>query len=269
MTIERQEEFLGALISKIEADARLQAAWLEGSWGRGAADRYSDLDIHLLVTEAGLEEFRAEARAWLESVKPLVLYNLMFGGKMINALTEDGLRIDIWLRLENPTTVYADRAQVLYAQAGVLQVLDAAPSTDPAAVADGLARTTREFWRCYSLLPSVIGRNELIISFVGLGIETNLINDLLIAGYGVDRPSGMKHLNHYLPGTTRAEIEAVLAQVELSPASLLRAHMGLADLVRRHGPVIAQRHGYPYPAALERAALAYVREEVEFLKIPH
>ncbi len=54
-----QEDFLSALETKLKADTRICAAWLEGSFGRGEPDRYSDIDLHLLVDKAAVESFRA------------------------------------------------------------------------------------------------------------------------------------------------------------------------------------------------------------------
>ncbi len=71
--------------------AAIRAAWLEGSFGRGNADRYSDLDIHLLLVPEHWQTFQAEVKSWLSPIRPLVLFNLLFDGKMVNALTADGI----------------------------------------------------------------------------------------------------------------------------------------------------------------------------------
>jgi hypothetical protein len=269
MTLARQQEFLSAFTSKIADDPRMRAAWLEGSWGRGNPDRYSDLDIHLLLTEARLDEFKAEAESWLGDIKPLVLYNLMFNGRMINGLTYDGLRIDIWLHTEEPAKVYAARARVLYQENRAIELIESPPEKDAAATAGNLLRLTKEFWRCISLTPSVMGRRELITAFIGLGIETNIVADILISGYDMDRDTGMKNMNKFLPGTTQTDIESILAQLDFSPAGFVKATLNLAELVRHHGPIIAARHGYEYPQELESAALRYVAEEMKELNLAH
>ena len=69
------------------------------SYGRGDADRFSDVDLHLLLAPAAADDFRADAEEWLGALRPLVLYRLMFDGAMINALDEEGLRLDIWLHV--------------------------------------------------------------------------------------------------------------------------------------------------------------------------
>ncbi len=80
------DEYLKLLKTQIANDGRILAAWLEGSLGRGNADRYSDIDLHLLLADGSLDSFRAAAEQWLAAIRPLVLFNTMFEGKMINGL---------------------------------------------------------------------------------------------------------------------------------------------------------------------------------------
>lgn len=258
--MQMQTDFLTALRARLDGDPQVLAAWLAGSFGRGNADRYSDIDLHLLL--ADVYAFRASAREWLGSLRPLVLYKLLFDGQMINALTDDGLRIDIWLHAEAPLLDPA-AVDVLLDRAGALRLETppAAPS-DPAQVANWLLAQIEEFWRCVSLLPTVIGRNELLVSFMGLYVELGIVTDILMAGYGVQRERGVKVLNPYLGDERRAELEAVLQLNGLNVESMVMAHMALADVVHKHGQIIAERHGFAYPAALEEAVLRYVAREL-------
>jgi hypothetical protein len=262
-----QEAYIADLTPKLQAEESIRAAWLEGSFGRGKADRYSDLDIHLLLTPESIERFRTGAEDWLNAIRPLVLYKLMFEGRMINALTVDGLRLDLWLYSDERKAVDPAKARVLFAQPDALSFDATTPAPDPTAVAARLEGLIQEFWRCISLLPAGVGRRELIIGVFGLGIEINLITDILLAGYGIARDRGVKHLNDYLPGDSRQQLEAALNMDGLTQASMAQAHLALAQLVQQHGPIIAQRHGFAYPAALEAAVLQYVHQELALLQL--
>lgn len=261
--MQMQADFLADLRPRLDGDPQVQAAWLAGSFGRGNADRYSDIDLHLLL--ADVDAFRAGARAWLGSLRPLVLYKLLFDDRMINALTDEGLRIDIWLHADAPpldpaaVTVLLDRANMLR--------LEAPPSAaaDPAQVAKSLLAQIEEFWRCIALTPPVICRHELLVAFAGLNVELGLLIDILMTGYGVQRERGVKVLNPYLGDERRAELEAALQLNGLNAVSLVMAHMALAGVVHKHGPLIAERHGFPYPADLEEAVLRYVERELHEL----
>ena len=258
--MQMQADFLADLRARLDGDAQVRAAWLGGSFGRGNADRYSDIDLHVLP--ADVDAFRAGAREWLGSLRPLVLYKLLFDGRMVNALTDEGLRIDIWLHADAPPLDPA-AVDVLLDREGVLR-LDAPPAPPPDAVqvANSLLAQIEEFWRCVSLLPTVIGRDELLVSFMGLYVELGIVTDILMAGYGVQRARGVKVLNPYLGDERRAELEAALQLNGLNAASLVMAHMALAGVVREHGPLIAERYGFAYPAALEEVVLRYVAREL-------
>jgi hypothetical protein len=47
-----RDALLLQIIERLQADRRVAAAWLEGSFGRNEADRVSDLDLHLAVEDA-------------------------------------------------------------------------------------------------------------------------------------------------------------------------------------------------------------------------
>jgi hypothetical protein len=262
-----QEAYLTALTPKLQAEESIRAAWLEGSFGRGQADRYSDLDIHLLLTPEGGERFRAGAEAWLNEIRPLVLYKLMFDGRMINALTVDGLRLDIWMYNDERKAIDPAKSRVLFAQPDALSFDATTPAHDPAAVAARLEGLIQEFWRCISLLPAGVGRRELIIGVFGLGVEINLITEILMTGNGITRDRGVKHLNAYLPGDSRQQLEAALNMNGLTPAEMAKAHLALAAIVQKEGPIIAQRLGFAYPAALESAVLQYVHQELALMQL--
>jgi predicted nucleotidyltransferase len=51
----RRDEVLRAISSLLEADERVRAAWLSGSFGRREADEWSDLDLHVAVADESLE----------------------------------------------------------------------------------------------------------------------------------------------------------------------------------------------------------------------
>ena len=234
---------------------------MEGSLGRGTADRYSDIDLHLLLTGNGLKDFTAEAEQWLGNIRPIVLFSLMFDGKMINALTVDGLRIDIWLHPVETITVDPARSQVLYDPDERIRF----EHKDQAVDTGSLLPRIREFWRCISLTPAVAGRQELIVGMWGLTFETTLLADILMSGYGIARERGVKNLNEFLPPDIRLEIEQAISIQGLSMQSLVHAHLALASIAQTHGRTIADRHHFEYPAKLERTVLEYVHKELALL----
>jgi hypothetical protein len=196
-------------------------------------------------------------------LRPLVLFNTMFDGKMINALTVDGLRLDVWFHLDEAKAIDPSRASVIYDPDHCLSFQPVQQEPDTCV----LLPRIREFWRCIALLPAVIGRDELLSGFQGLSVEIALLTDILMSGYGVVRDRGVKNLNSVLPLDTRREIEEAIAMQGLTQRSLARAHLALAQVVQTHGRAIAARHDFDYPIALEQAVLTYVHRELGLLDL--
>ena len=263
--MELQTAYLERLGAALLSEPRIRAAWLSGSFGRGDADRYSDIDLNLFLESTSLEAFRREAGRWLNNLGPLVLFTWMFNGRMANCLTVDGLRLDVWLHTEQPAALTQSRVRVLMDRDNALRI-EAAPEDLAALAATGpLVAQISEFWRCIALVPAAAGRGEHIASFFGLGVEATLLADVLIAGYGIPRESGIKRLSGFLPEHLRREIEAALSFDGLGSDGLVQAALKLARTMHREGPVICERRGLDYPIALERAVIQYVTRELERL----
>jgi Streptomycin adenylyltransferase len=264
--MKRQTEYLQGLQSALEANPAIKAAWLTGSFGRGNADRYSDVDLNLWLDAAHLESFRQGTQAWLNDVRPLVLFNWMFNERMANCLTSDGLRLDLWLHTDAPI-LDESSVKVLLDRENALQFGATTASPDANVLKSRLVQQISEFWRCISLLPVAIGRDELIVSRFGIAIEVNILTDVIILGYGIPRDSGVKRLNPFLPEPLRAKIEAALALAEMNTTSLTQSNLALVRIMQEEGRKIADLHGFEYPLAVERAALEYAMHEVALLGI--
>ena len=55
-----RDALLERIVRELEGDCRVGAAWLSGSFGRGDADAWSDLDLHLAIASADVASFLAE-----------------------------------------------------------------------------------------------------------------------------------------------------------------------------------------------------------------
>lgn len=262
-----QQNFIDAITRLAATDERIYAAWLEGSFGRGIADRYSDVDAHLLVDAASVDGFRHEVRSWLEGIRPLVLYNVIFDGQMSNALTVDGLRVDLWLHAGDSFEASTPNLLILWEQGK--RLTPGKPLAPPTSgeVAAKLAYLVPEFWRCIAMTPVIVGRGELIAGFQGVIIEIGLLIDMLILGSGRQRDRGAKAINHLLPVDVRTEIEKALHLSILDHAQLAAIHLRLAALMQVHGPILCARWEVAYPQELEDAVMGYVIEELELLSL--
>ena len=54
-------------VAACQADERVVAAFLVGSYAEGTADAYSDLDLHLITTDEAYDDFVAGREAFIRS----------------------------------------------------------------------------------------------------------------------------------------------------------------------------------------------------------
>lgn len=67
-----RDTLLARLLSLLEDDARVAAAWLTGSLGRGTEDALSDLDVWVVLTEAEHRAVLDDLPAFVERFSPLL-----------------------------------------------------------------------------------------------------------------------------------------------------------------------------------------------------
>lgn len=256
------QAYLDLFCASASADRRVRAAWIAGSFGRGEADRYSDLDLHVLIGSDDLEAWKAGAEAWLRGVRPLVLFRWLFDNYMINALTVDGLGVDLVPHAGATISLDAAKARLLFERDGAVSFDPAEQDVVPAAAAQTLLGQVEEFWRCIALVPVVFGRDEVIVGVGGLSIEVKILTDFILLGNGIPREGGAKRLNALLPDGLQQRLEGLLSICPLTSRNLAEAHVLLAEIMSEVGPPIAERHQFAYPAELERVARKLVDDEL-------
>lgn len=261
------QEYLNAFVDKADSDGRPLAVWLEGSLAKGTADRYSDIDIHLLIAEKDKKVFQHELESWLSDIQPLVLFRETFPGQMITCITTAGLRLDVWLHAGDAISLERTKVRVLSAAEGCLQFNEACRNKESKDVSTALTQHFNEFWRVLAILPTVLGRQECIAGFMGTTFLVMSLTEVLIIGNGNQRDRGVKNINAFVPQVLREEIETALTIPRINRESIAKAHLRLTAMMQQYGPDIAKQHGATYPFALEKAVLNYVSRELQILEL--
>ena len=263
------QEYLKAFADKAASDVRVLGTWIEGSFATGTADRYSDIDIHLLVAEENKDTFQHGLESWLSDIQPLVLFKDTFPGQMITCITTVGLRVDVWLHTGDTITLERTTVRVLSTAEGCIQFKETCGETESKDVSLVLKQHFNEFWRVLAILPTVLGREERIAGFMGTTFAVMSLTEILIIGSGNRRDRGVKNINDFVPQALREEIEDALIIQSINRESIAKAHLRLAAIMQQHGPDIAKQHGVTYPLALEKAVLNYISRELQILRLSH
>ena len=259
------EDVIRALKQALEKDDRVKAAWLKGSFARtGDADRHSDIDLHMWLEPGDAPGFRQGLRSWLGTIRPVLLYHELFGGHMIVSLLQGEnaqvIALDVFIDTAEQLQVIQGKVRILLNRNGQLEQVPFAPP-DTATLRRDLDVEVRYFWRLFAMLPS-IERDELIPAVMRLSQEVEQVVKVCSLGRGRPRDVGEKRANELLEADERTELKRVLVLPELTQATLVAAHLELAQIMKRRGRLAAEQLNAPYPEKLEQAVLDYVHDEL-------
>lgn len=98
-----RDRLLACIVKSLHEDTRVVAAWLEGSFAWGTADAWSDLDLHVVVTDDAYDAFIAHRAAFFEQMGTVILIqelrkNTQNAASFSLVVYTDGIEVDwsIW-----------------------------------------------------------------------------------------------------------------------------------------------------------------------------
>lgn len=245
----------------VQGDERVQAAWLAGSFGRGDADVYSDIDLHVLFpSETEAEAVEADVGEWLTPVASFVGIKKVFA-HLYHCVTMYGDRIDVVFHIGSFCEADTRDLFVLKNTGDVLRHADDPPFDGEKTLRVDVA----ELWRMTLLLPIMIGRQEYLRLFQGIGIKYGFLLNLLVRGRGNPRAVGAKKLNDLLHPEDKILLEQTIRVPALDAVSLAEADLRLAAIVRDRGPECCTRIGTPYPQEWEEVTRKRLQKELPAL----
>ncbi|MGB3305414.1 MAG: nucleotidyltransferase domain-containing protein [Thermomicrobiales bacterium] len=68
-----RDALLATVLTAVQRDPRVTAVWLAGSIGRGSADRWSDLDLWLVIEDRELPGIIADPSAFVNAIVPVTM----------------------------------------------------------------------------------------------------------------------------------------------------------------------------------------------------
>ena len=256
-----QAALIAHINRQLSEDARVHSAWLSGSFGRGEADAWSDIDIIVVVDEddlaASLKEYSSP-----RSVMGDALIRRVIFGRLVMVVTPEWQRYDLSFltpaefRHQDPTGVIALFKGETPTPRGPVKPVTSAPD------AERVAEICTEFLRVLGLGPVGFHRGEWLRMQDGIGLLRGLTLELMLQANGRSaRRGGAFKLNALLTETQRAALES-LRPATCEPASLLAAITELARLFLPLGREVSRTAEVAWPEALEQATLAHIRREM-------
>ena len=250
-----QQALIDRLSEVLGADARVDGAWLSGSFGTGHADAWSDVDVIAVVDEEDLGACLAEYSGPRNPVGEMVLLRPIFG-RIVTAVAPNCERYDIVFLTAKEFRGY-DKARLKPLAKGPPP--DRPPVDPPRSAPDQaqMLAMAHEFLRINALAPVAVGREEWIVALEGVGLLRKLTVDLMLEANGLGAASrgGAKRLNGFLQPEQRTALEA-LPPVAPTREGIVGANLALAALFL---PLGRRLLGEAWPQALEDATRAHLQ----------
>jgi hypothetical protein len=256
----RLRDSAAALMAACEADPSIVAAWVGGSLARDTADGWSDIDLHLLVSDG--VEFGTRIADWFGRAMPAVLADEIpgvAGGFLF--VTPDWIHVDVIVHDTEDFAQDGFPARVLLDPLGLVREIPA--SAEQMVGAPYLPHDqVRLYLYFLGVTVTVVRRREWVALAQGAaGFRDSLLIPLMLAENGVRKTDGAKRLNRYLTDEQIAALQAI-PPIGSDPEQLLAAHTAIAREYLARGRRLAAALEQPWPSALEQASLALWRREL-------
>src|SRR5688572_14446913 len=157
------QNILNRFVEACQADQRVVAAFLIGSNAKGEADEYSDLDLYVVTTDEGFDDFAATRETFARSLgEPLFLED--FGSSNIVFLMfADGSDVEIYYTSESGSGgfFYAPYKALLDKKDITARLTPGETKVDQAKQTEKLRRLIHWFWHDFAHFVTALGRNQL------------------------------------------------------------------------------------------------------------
>lgn len=274
-TTEPLEKAITRAHEVLEADERVLALWLEGSFAGATADPWSDVDLHVAIDDASWDAFLADRHALIGRVAPVVSSvpsKMPWGAELIAANVAGGLRLDLYSEKRSLIggAIRRETPRILFDRAGIAEELRVNWPAE-ALARMRLEEIVRVFFYGSTFPVRLAGREEwgsllhnaLLVVFQFL-VPAMLIRD--------DRGHFFRpqlHNERHLSPERRREIDALIAEIVVAfnaappeRDAATAAHERLIGVTWRELRAACDQLGVSYPEDAERTMRDYYAREM-------
>lgn len=259
---DRQRTVVDAFTAACNADPRVIAAFLGGSYATGTADEHSDLDLYLVTSDASYGAFFGDRLAFLALLGRAVLAEDFneFGFDMVVFILEDGVEGELSLgKAAAFLHIHGGPYRVLLDKVGVLNgAVFPLVSPSPAEQLETVRKHIHWFWRELSLFGVAIARERHWSAHAYLEAARRRCFDLLRINADFERwAAGYEKVESVVPRELLDPWSKTAPPFSLPQMSF--AAEALIDLYRPLARDMCQRHGMAYPRGLDIVVSARLR----------
>lgn len=247
-----QQDLIAAIKAPMDIEA-VRGLFLAGSYGRGTADEWSDVDLIAVVAPDQERMVADHWRAALQQITPIVFWNeLQRGVIVLNAISEEWLRCDLTVVTAKDFGRRAkDTVKPLIDRDGIYATLpDSLPPKEPDT---GTVRyLIHEFIRMLGLLPVAVGRAEYVTMVLGVGMMRGHLEALLMQDVTAPDPGGILHQSKLL-SPEQMQLLRSLPYPGPERDAVIDANFAIAREFMPRARAMAKRLDIVWPEAFEAA----------------
>jgi predicted nucleotidyltransferase len=253
MTTGDQQHLIDEIARRLDAEPDVEAVWLAGSLGKGGGDAFSDVDLLVLTADGAAGEVSARLARDLAAALRVVLVNSLYGGRVLNMVTDDWARFDLTLVQREDLQRYdADALTPIFNKGASTPPVQ--PRTAYRTPPDRLLTMVKEFLRILGLTPVAMGREEYELALTGIDLLRRMTFDLMLEENSISPAmrGGALHRNPMLRAEQRADLSALPA-IAADRASIIAGTAAFARLFLPRARRLAAEIGMDWPTAFEDA----------------
>ena len=242
------------LIAACNADDRVVAAFLGGSYARGTNDLYSDLDFGLILTDETYEYFLADCEAFVQLLGESVFLQAYHENSTdtVFSIFSDGTEVELLLGHESHFThIHMGPYKVLLDKKGILAsaVFSWHQPTQDEQI-EMLRRLINWFWHDLShhfITP--MARGQLWSAYGALeDMRLTCINLARLKQNFTEKAEGYEKVEQVVPIEQLVPLQASFCPMERD--AMLNAARTIVQFYQELAPPLAQMHDLPYPEEL-------------------
>jgi predicted nucleotidyltransferase len=247
---------LDRFVAACQADERVVAAFLGGSYAHGATDSYSDLDLGLITTDEAYNEFSAGCKAFIRRLGEPVFLEDYHGdfGDVVFFIFADEAEGELMLgRQSHFTHMHIGPYRVLLDKKGILaEAVFHGYVPTQAEQSEALRRLIYWFWHDLThhfITP--MARGQLWSAYGALeDLRRSCVNLIRLQQDFSAETEGYEKVEQAVPIEQLAPLQATFCPIERG--AMLQAALAIVQFYQGLAPSLAGEHGIPYPADLDR-----------------
>jgi hypothetical protein len=234
----------------LDPDERVRSVELGGSVAAGTADEWSDLDLQVIAHADRYDELLADWPRWLEAITPTVFARTPIAPFIVNAVTAEGLTLDIVI-FKGEAMTFPPPSEYVVGMLSTARFTDVAEALEYA-VAEQLRGMAGPF-------VSLVRRGEHLRHLAGVPHLLGLLTTVFLAELGAPPPG--KHWNLTFTAEQLAVV-AALPPVSATHDGIVAFGLAVAELVVRQARPLFARYDLDWPTPLAQVTARRVHDQL-------